>query len=331
MEIGQDTAAGPGIGRARAGSVGLRWTVGDVSERGFEALRLSVWGAWKIFGPSAAYAICINTVSGREGRERAGELPPPVRWIEVRRELPPFLEAVFGHDMAEGVAWKLAPLRVFADRHEIALDNDCILWELPPSMATWLASDPADAPCLMAQDVRRCCGQFAPQAPREPINSGLRGLPPGFDLAGALREAIARRRHECGSALHFSSELDEQGLQATALSIARPVQLVRLDEVTITSPFHPHLPWLGRCGAHFVGLNARHIAWDSCGRPADECMTDHWERHRATLYANTGAPLPPAASRQASGASSMRSSETRTPPSSNSFSASGSGAKPAAA
>ena len=49
---------------------------------------------------------------------------------------------------------------------------------------------------------------------------------------------------------------------------------------------------LGRCGAHFVGLNARHIAWNYYDRPADEWMTEHWLRNRAALYARTGdAPL----------------------------------------
>jgi hypothetical protein len=65
---------------------------------------------------------------------------------------------------------------------------------------------------------------------------------------------------------------------------------VTLEEVTVCSPFHPHLPHLGRCGAHFVGLNARTIAWDYCGRPADECMAEHWARHRGELHARTGAP-----------------------------------------
>lgn len=32
---------------------GLRWTIGDVCDYGFETLRLSVWGAWKLFWPEA--------------------------------------------------------------------------------------------------------------------------------------------------------------------------------------------------------------------------------------------------------------------------------------
>ena len=100
-------------------------------------------------------------------------------------------------------------------------------------------------------------------------NSGIRGLQPGFDLDAALRAALATRRSRSGAPLKLDSELDEQGLQVAALSLAMPLRLVTLREVTICSPFHPHLPQLGECGAHFVGLNARHLPWDCYDRPAD--------------------------------------------------------------
>jgi hypothetical protein len=272
--------------------VGIRWTIGDVSERGFEALRLSIWGAWRIFGPDASYAVCVNTVSLHDARRRTGPVPLAVTWYDVTGDVPGFLRAVLGNGMAQGAGWKLAPLRCFPTLWEISLDNDCILWELPPSLAAWLRAPAADAPCLMAQDVQRCYGQFDAQCPSGPCNAGIRGLPPGFDLERALRAAIAQREGQAGADLAFTSELDEQGMQAAALSLQHPLRVVTLDEVAVCSPFHPHLPELGRCGAHFVGLNARHIAWDYYDRPADDWMTQHWERHRPALYERTGAPWP---------------------------------------
>jgi hypothetical protein len=279
--------------------IGLRWTIGDVSSRGFEALRLSICGAWKIFGHTAAYAVCVNTVSPRQARERTGPLPTSVRWHDASDALPQFLGRMFGAGMAEGVAWKLAPLRLFPDRHELSLDNDCVLWELPPSMARWLAAPPGSQQCLMAEDVKACYGAFAAQCPRQPLNAGIRGLPPGYDLERALRQVIAIRSRESGARCVFRSELDEQGLQAAALSLAAPLAVVNLREVSVCSPFHPHLPEPGHCGAHFVGLNARHIAWDYYGRSADDCMTEHWQRHLPALHRHTlapaaAAPVPPA-------------------------------------
>jgi hypothetical protein len=276
----------------RSRPIGLRWTIGDVSQRGFEALQLSIWGAWKIFGPSAAYAVCVNTISADQASAQTGFLPAGISWHDATRELPDFLSGFFGNGMAEGVGWKLAPLRLFPDRYEISLDNDCILWELPPSIEAWLGSASDCGQCLMAEDVKACYGQFAAQCPSEACNSGIRGLPAGFELETALREVIAVRQRQLGAPPSFTSELDEQGLQTAALSLARPMRMVTLQEVSICSPFHPHLPELGRCGAHFVGLNARHISWNYYDRPADAWMTDHWRRHRPELYRRTGTPLP---------------------------------------
>lgn len=274
-------------------ALGLRWTIGDVGERGFEALRLSVWGAWHIFGAQAAYAVCVNSVPVREARERTGPVPSAVQWRPVTLDdAPAVLRTLLARGMAEGTGWKFAPLRVFRDGCEIALDNDAILWTLPPSIERWLAEGARYGECLLAEDVRPCHGQFERFVPGgRSLNSGIRGLPPGFDFEATIRATIALREQELGGPLVFASELDEQGLQAAALSRAGPLHAVTVGEVTICSPFNPHSPDLGSCGAHFVGPNARHFAWDYYGRPADECMTGHWLRHRAALYARTGAPL----------------------------------------
>lgn len=258
----------------------VRWTIGDVSPRGFEALRLSVWGAWRLFGPAADYVVCVNTVPPGEARARAGPLPDGVRWFAATADLvPAFLRARLDAEMAEGVAWKFAPLRLFPDRHELSLDNDCILWDLPAGLRAWL--DAGDA-CLLAEDVRACFGRFADLCGPEPRNSGIRGLPPGLDLEAALRAVLAARPGL------LTSELDEQGLQVAALSRTRPPHVVTVEEVTICSPFPPHLPHLGRCGAHFVGLNAHHFPWSLHGRPAEDHIRAHWERHRPALYARVG-------------------------------------------
>ena len=227
----------------------------------------------------------MNSIARAEAQAKTGPLPEAIEWHDAMRDLPDFLRGLFRADMAQGVGWKLAPLRMFPDRWEIALDNDCILWDAPPSMRAWLAHDGEPAQCLLAQDVRACYGQFAGQCPCGERNTGIRGVPPGFDLETALREVIEQRQRQV-----LTSELDEQGLQTAALSLGPPMRVVTLDEVSVCSPFHPHLPEPGRCGAHFVGLNARHIAWDYYDRPADAWMAEHWRRHRAQLYRRTGAP-----------------------------------------
>jgi hypothetical protein len=263
-----------------ATALGIRWTIGDVSDEGFEALRLSVWGAYRAFGDSAAYAICLNTVPLSAAKARTGELPPACGWHEVTRELPPRIEELLDSGMAQGAAWKLAPLRLFEDRHELSLDNDCILWAVPEAIHRWLET--SGGCCLLAEDVRACFGQFAALCGEAPRNAGIRGLPPGFDLEQALVDVLRAQGRT------LTSELDEQGMQVAAVTRARPAEVVTLADVTICSPFPPHLPHLGRCGAHFCGLNARDLGWDLDDRPASLHVRDHWDRHRPELYDRVG-------------------------------------------
>jgi hypothetical protein len=267
--------------------VGIRWTIGDVSRRGFEALRLSIWGAWRVFGPDAAYVACVNTVSCEEARARTGPVPDAVAWRRAS-DPPGFMRQHLEAGMAEGVAWKFAPLRCFPDRWELSFDNDCILWETPTAIRRWLQDGDHDR-CVLEEDVKRCLGQFADLCGPEAFNTGIRGLPPGFDLAAAMRSVLERRP------VVLRSELDEQGLQAAALSLRKPPLLVSVEEVTICSPFWPHRPLLGPRGAHFVGLNTRELRWRYFDRPATECIAENWDRQRDELYRRVGLVLEPGA------------------------------------
>jgi len=252
----------------------VRWTIGDVSPSGFEALRLSIWGAWRVFGASSEYVVCVNGIPIDGARALTGDVPDPVVWRSTTGEIPGFLLPYFDVSLADGTGWKFAPLRVFPDRHELSLDNDCIVWEMPPVLQAWL--DGSDS-CLIADDVQPCFGQFSELCGTEPRNSGIRGLPPGFDLEAGIRQVLADhpRRLLC--------EGDEQGLQVAVVSRSPRLHVVPLDDVTLCSPFPPNSPYLGRCGAHFVGLNARQLRRSIDGRPAVEHIQENWRRHRERI------------------------------------------------
>lgn len=266
--------ADPPQPRSATPSLSIRWTIGDVHDRGFAALRLSLLGAWKLFGEAAIYTVCVNTVPASQAAAKVGAVPQELEWKQVTQgDLPSCVLRRLDTGMAEGVAWKLAPARIHTHLHELALDNDCILWRRPDAMQHWLSSDSA---FLIAEDVCCALGQFASDI-KEPRNSGIVGLPPSFDYERALGGVLARRP------VPLSSELDEQGLQAATLSHSGPCLVVPTKDVTICSPFHPGTPNLGRCGAHFVGLNTHHIPWDYFDRPANEWIDEHWERSHPVL------------------------------------------------
>jgi hypothetical protein len=252
--------------------LGIRWTIGDVSAEGFDALRLSIWGAHRVFGAAAHYVVCVNTIEAAEARARTGAVPSDVAWLRVGyEELPAWIHPQVDRGLAEGVAWKLAPVRVFPEAYELALDNDCILWDAPAAMNAWL-SPRARGGFLIAEDARRCLGRFSGLCGPEPRNSGIRGLPPHYDYESALREMLV------GAGVVLSSELDEQGLEVATLERAGPLSIVTVDEVPICSPFWPHSSELGICGAHFVGLNAHELPWKYEGRPASELTRENFRR-----------------------------------------------------
>jgi hypothetical protein len=264
---------------ARA-DLGIRWTIGAVNARGFDALRLSIAGAFHIFGQRSRYAVCVNSVPLEDARTLVGELPVRVEWVQADGLVPGWLRLRFDQAMGEGTAWKFAPIRLFAELPELALDNDCILWRAPEALTAWL-NDAGSF--LLAEDVRRCVGAaFDELCTYAARNSGIRGIPAGFDLETALRSVLAR------PTVRFSSELDEQGLQIATLERAGRLHLVSTSDVTICSPFWPHQPELGSCGAHFVGLNAHALPFRYYGRPATDWIGEHWARHLPALEAHVG-------------------------------------------
>ncbi|MBV9441406.1 MAG: hypothetical protein JO217_01805 [Acidobacteriaceae bacterium] len=263
--------------------IGIRWTVGDVSEAGFETLRLSLWSAWNLFGNRARYLVCVNTVPVRTAGAKTGEVPAAVRWLATDHLVPSWLRQHSGPEMAEGVAWKLAPVRVFPDRYELSLDNDVVLWSIPPEMHLWLNSPAQDA-CLFAADVLPALGQFAGVCGHRPLNSGIRGLPPHFDLERRLKDKLSQ------SGVRLQSELDEQGLQA-AVFLDSTLFVLSTADVSVCSPFPNHQRRLGRCGVHFVGLNPKRLPWILDGRGAHEVIREHWDLYVPEVSRLAGDPL----------------------------------------
>lgn len=259
----------------------VRWTIGDVRDRGFDLLRISTASAVRLFGPEAEYVVCVNSVPLNEARRLTGHLPPVVQWREVTSaDVPPLLRDYSDDGLMEGMAWKLSPLRVAPDRFELAIDNDCILWDLPQAISGWLREENG---AVLAEDVERYLGSFDALCPPGAYNAGIRGLCPGETLEPQLADVLREATEAQGGSMVLRSEIEEQGLQVAAVLRCRPVRLVQRSEVSICSPFWPRDPEPGACGAHFVGMNARHIPWDYFDRPADEWLTEHWKRLRPVI------------------------------------------------
>ena len=115
----------------------IRWTVGDVSARGFEALGLSIAGARNLFGADARYVVSVNTIPIETVSARVGD-PAGVEWLQADERVPEWLGEYMDPGLAEGVGWKFAPLHVDPELPTIALDNDVVLWQMPESIRQWM-------------------------------------------------------------------------------------------------------------------------------------------------------------------------------------------------
>jgi hypothetical protein len=67
-------------------------------------------------------------------------------------------------------------------------------------------------------------------------------------------------------------------LQTAVIARKQPF-VVSTQKVSICSPFPPHLPTLGSCGAHFVGLNAKSLPWEYEERPGVDYIREHWSAY----------------------------------------------------
>jgi hypothetical protein len=244
----------------------VRWTIGDVLPYGIEALRLSVWGAYRSFGASARYVIGVHGIAPSHARAvtlvMAGSLPDVITWERVDlSRLPRWLR---GTGLSPRLAPRFAPVLVDApvdDRAELRLDRRCVLFALPPTLAAWL-DDPNPRACALLAD-----------QDGEP-SAALRGAGRGFDLEEALREALRQTPRP------LRSREDAERLEVDALSLLEPPRLVSAREIGASD-----------LGSHGVRLSP---PMEASGG-SDERARQRWERALTELRTRLDVPRPPRA------------------------------------
>lgn len=252
-----------------AKSLALRWTVADGSLEEFEALRLSVWGAFRAFGPDAKYVVSVDGIPVATAKLRAGHMPRQCEFVALSSDLRPMLPSGSGEE------WRVVSDRLFPDHYEVSLETDCILWSVPEALRDWMRD--AGGRCLVAQDA----GPGGRSADSRPLNGHLRGLPPGFDFKRAFETSLRKGQR-------LTSRADEDALHVDALTSHAPPVVVGLDDVSVCSPFPPHSQSFGRCGAHFCGLDARGLGSDLDEPRVEEAVKEHFHGVRRDLYERVG-------------------------------------------
>ena len=215
-----------------------RWTIGPVSEAGLECLSLSV-ASFILHHPDTKIVIChncpANNLEDIVARFPHATLIDQSEYLES--DIPPM-----------GVAWKLYPPRLFPDAYELCIDNDIVFVDQIKEIESFYSGDHT----LLLEGSTRNYGKFEQHVPAGYcINSGVYGMPPGFNFQKYLRFYVTSNWEQNAFGPHAASKtFDEQGI--VALSLLSYGKFIIIPETTLTN-CERHL--IQGKGLHFVGLN----------------------------------------------------------------------------
>jgi hypothetical protein len=202
----------------------FRWVVGPMSSEGLILFKMAVKKVKKIYGNKFDYLICYNNI------EIDNLLDLKIDFFnqkELRKEHKEY-----------DVSWKLFPIRLRKQAHEIVMDSDVLLFDKIDEIDFFLESNCS----LVCEGLYRNYGNYESKIPNDlRLNTGVYGMPPGFNF-------IFDRKS--------FSQFDEQGLMCSNL-IKNNYKLISLSTISIiddNSNFEKY-KLLGSKGIHFVGIN----------------------------------------------------------------------------
>lgn len=209
-----------------------RWTIGASTINGYKSLLMSIESFLSFYDVEViVYYNCdIQNLADISARF------PTFDQRKIKSEVQP-----------KGVAWKLYPSRVSIEKHEIQIDNDLIITEKISEIDEFLYSN---RPLLLEGD-SRTYGRFEKYVPAGlMINSGIFGMPPGFNLQKYIDFHVKYEWEQNAYGRHKENfTFDEQGIVAMALGGSNPIII---PESKISNC---ELNLNKTVGMHFVGLN----------------------------------------------------------------------------
>lgn len=223
----------------------FRWTVGNVSDQGLDILRLSVKKIKKLYDPECI--ICYNNID-------PSKIKINVELIDQKTCDFPVAEPI-------GELWKLVPVRIDINRHEIFVDNDLVIFRRIQKIDDFLNSSEKT---LLMSGHSRFFGQYENLIPVfYKINSGLFGIPPNFDFGSKLKKYFLGKWSQDRN----NGQFDDQGI--IALSLLDNDNLL----ITENEIFNFDINIRKECpknvnGLHFINANRiEHSGWTNYKKP----------------------------------------------------------------
>jgi len=213
-----------------------RWTIGQTNKLGYECLGMSIESFLTFY--DAKIVLCHNCPA-----ENLSDIESsfPVSFHDQSQYLD-------DHIAPKGVSWKLYPPRLAPDQHEIQIDNDIVFENRVEEIDKFFEGDCT----LLLQGLSRNYGKFDKHVPTGFfINSGIFGMPPGFNLHKYINFLVRQQWEENAKGKHAASiTFDEQGLVAFAL-----LNYPRYIIIPNTSVINCETELVKGNALHFVGLN----------------------------------------------------------------------------
>jgi hypothetical protein len=227
----------------------IRWTMGNVSEAGWECLSESTRLLPQIY-PEFDYVICYNSMEQKSlSKTKDGLKRLKSFGIDLYEQKEEDLKIPHKFNKAKKVnnhCWKLCPTRLRPDGHELWIDNDIVIMDRIPEVDDWLTKD---VPIISTSYGQEQYGRFRPM--NNNCCAGFFGLPPNFDFQTKLLES-------CNGPL---DGFDEQGLVVSIVTREEgwiPIHTWNLNQTGWFARFTMECP-----GYHFIRLNTgTNSAWE---------------------------------------------------------------------
>lgn len=231
----------------------VRWTLGPVSDLGYEVLLESIKNFALIY-PEFDRVVCFNNIDKKKLKifEKHAEIIEQKESFLPCAVMPP--EPMT--DRATGCGWKLAPPRLRPNGLELFLDNDLIIFSKIEEIDKWISSNRHG---IITEGKWRLFGAFQNFInEKHKLCAGLFGLPPFFNFYRNIQYFYSYFNKPLGA-------FDEQGLSAAIVSNMKNFYIVPIKKLRIVEN-HDELPDIFKekiAGIHFVGANRRlhHNGW----------------------------------------------------------------------
>ena len=223
----------------------VRWVIGDCHDLGYEVLYESILNFKKIYKDKFIYCVCFNNKKIKNNLKKSLDL------VDHIFDQKKFTKSVsYNPKLINGPHWKLYPPRLLHDQHEIIIDNDIVIYKEIEEINAFLLSNTF----LITSPIKRSYSkQFGGKIKKNfNINSGLVGLPPGFDYKKEIENILSE-----GSG-SWMEHFDEQTVVA---AIMQNKKLTIIPFSTLSACCNGTKMLIGEKGTHFLGVNKGFKKW----------------------------------------------------------------------